>query len=265
MKKKNQQIFKERVKLNLLRIALVGFTLLAWELMVRYKLLDPFYISQPSRIFLDLVQLFWTGEIFPHLMITFKEAFLGLILGTFLGMFAGFVLGRIELLAKLLDPVITAVYGIPKIALGPLFILWFGLGITSKIFLSLWAVFFLIFFNTYAGFRSVDPVLTDTVKLMGANEHQIMRQVVIPSCAPWIFAGLRASLGASLLGAIIGEYLGATAGLGWMIEYAGGMFETTRVLSCTLILMGIVILLRKGLETGEKYFLKWRPASNQTM
>ncbi|KNZ68842.1 binding-protein-dependent transport system inner membrane protein [Thermincola ferriacetica] len=247
------------VRATVLRIIFVITLILAWELVAEFKIIDPFYISQPSQIFKDLKHLFISGELGKHLTITLKEAFLGLTIGTFLGMAGGFILGRIELLAKIFEPIITALYGIPKLALAPVFVLWFGLGIESKVFLSLLMVFYLVFFNTYGGIKSVDPNLVGAVKLMGANELQLFTKVVLPSCVPWILAGLRGGLGASLLGAIVGEYIGASAGLGWMIQYATGTYQINRVMSCIVLLLFTGLILNTGLKILEKRLLKWRP------
>lgn len=253
---------KERIIANLWRTLLIVSILAAWEIMVRKQLLDTFYFSQPTAIFTDLKKLFLTGEIFPHINITLQEAFLGLIIGTIMGVGVAFVLGRFESVARVLDPVIMALYGIPKLALGPLFILWFGLGIESKVFISFISVFFLTFFNAYGGFKSVDPSLVDTIRLMGATGSQIISKVVLPSCVPWILTGLRGSLGAALLGAIVGEYIGSNSGLGWMVENAGGMFDTTRVLSTIVVMTVIMMLLNEGVNVLEKRLLKWRPLAD---
>lgn len=251
-----------RMKTDLIRIMVVALFIAGWELLVRYNMIDAFYVSQPSQIFDDLLQLFVTGEIYSHLTLTLQEAFLGLILGTTIGIVVGFILGKIELLAKVFEPIITALYGVPKLALAPIFILWFGLGIESKVFLSLLLVFYLVFFNTYGGIRNVDPNLIGAVRLMGASDHQILRKVVLPSCVPWILAGVRAGLGASLLGALVGEYIGASAGLGWMIQYATGTYQIDRVMSCIMILLVTGLLLNTGLKVLEKHLLKWRPIAD---
>lgn len=233
------------------------FTL--WEMFTRYGIFDKFYTSQPSSIFIDLKKLFVTGDIFTHISITMQEAMLGLLIGASLGILTGFILGQFQSLARALDPIVMALYGIPKLALGPLFILWFGLGIESKVFLAALTVFFLVFFNSYAGFRNVDTTLISAIKLMGATNGQILRKVVLPSCLPWILAGLRGGIGSSLLGAIVGEYMGSTAGIGWMVQYAGGMYDTTRIFSCIIILMVIMASLNGGLKLVEMHLLKWRP------
>jgi len=256
----NKYDFSRQIKTNSLLIALIVMLLIGWELIAANKIVDPFYISQPSQIGSDLKKFFVTGEVFRHLTVTFEEAFLGLVIGTTFGVIGGFVLGRIELLARIFEPIITALYGIPKLALAPIFILWFGLGVESKIFLSSLLVFYLVFFNTFGGIRNVDPNLIGAIKLLGANRYQTMTMVILPSCFPWILAGIRGGVGSSLLGAIVGEYMGASAGLGWMIQYATTTYQIDRVMSCIFILLVIGLVFNKGLKLLEKRLLRWRPS-----
>lgn len=241
-------------------LLLVVLVLLLWELLAREKLIDLFFFSQPTAILNDLVKLFVSGEIWPHVLITLQETLMGLVIGTAVGIILAFVFGVLDFVARVLDPIVVALYGIPKLALAPMFILWFGLGVQAKILMATLMVFFLAFFNAYAGFRSVEPSLINTVKLMGANRVQVMVKVVFPSCLPWIMAGLRAGLGAALLGAIAGEYLGARQGLGWMVVNAGGMYDITRVFSAVLVLVLIITTMNAGLKLLEKRVLRWRPS-----
>lgn len=249
-----------QIKTNSVLMAFIIILLAGWELIATRKIVDPFYTSQPTQIGSDLVRFFVTGEVFRHLTVTFQEAFWGLVIGTVSGIILGFVLGRIQLLASVFEPIITALYGIPKLALAPIFILWFGLGIESKIVLSGLMVFYLVFFNTFGGVRNVDPNIVGAIKLLGANRFQIMRIVILPSCFPWILAGIRGGVGASLLGAIVGEYMGSRAGLGWMIQYATTTYQINRVMSCIFILLVIGLVFNKGLKILEKRLLRWRPS-----
>lgn len=248
----------------ILRCALILSILVVWELLARFQLIDTFFFGQPSAIALDMKEAFFTGEIFPHIKITLGEALAGLALGTVTGILAAYVLGKLDLTAKVLDPIIMAFYGIPKLALGPIFILWFGLGMQSKIFLSALMVFFLVFFNAYAGFKNVDKGLINAVRLMGASDRQVTLKVVLPSAAPWLMAGIKAGLGAALLGAVVGEYIGASAGLGWMVEFAGSMYDIPRVFTCIIVLMVLMALLNAGLGFLERCLLKWRPAAEHS-
>lgn len=257
------QTSKARVAL-ILRCVLILSILLVWELLARFNLIDTFFFGQPTAIALDIQEAFVTGEIIPHIKITLGEALAGLFLGTVIGIFAAYVLCKLDMTARILDPIIMAFYGIPKLALGPIFILWFGLGVQSKIFLAALMVFFLVFFNAYAGFKNVDQALINAVRLMGASSRQVTVKVVLPSAVPWLMAGIKAGLGAALLGAVVGEYIGASAGLGWMVEFAGSMYDIPRVFTCIIVLMVLMALLNAGLGFVERRLLKWHPAAEHT-
>lgn len=244
--------------ISALRLTIVSLFFIGWELGVRCGRLDPFFFSSPWAIARDLYGLFLTGKIFPHLIMTLEEVFAGLGLGVLSGIGAGIILGRNEILARTLDPVIMGLYSIPKIAIAPLFILWFGLGIAGKIVFVWVVVFFLIFFNTYAGMQAVDRALVDTIKAMGATPWQILCKVSVPSCIPWVLVGLRASLGASLIAAIVGEFVAADTGLGHMIMEGLTLFMTQRVLAVVLVLSVIVILMDLCLRYIERRFMAWK-------
>lgn len=243
-----------------LHIFVAIFTaLLAWELAVRYQLINSFYASQPTAIIKDFYGFIFSGEALTHIVTTLTESIAGLILGTLTGILCGVLLGHIRYLADVLEPIISALYGIPKLALAPIFILWFGLGMESKIFISSLLVFYLVFFSTFEGIRSVDANIVAAVKIMGANRFQVFSRVTLPSCVPWIITGVRGGIGASLLGAIVGEYMGASGGLGWMVQYSTTTYQVDRVMTCLLILLIIGLIYSKTLRLIEKRVLKWRP------
>lgn len=199
-----------------------------------------------------------SGELIKHTSITLKEAFYGLVYGSILGITLGLVLGQIKTLGEILLPIITAIHGIPQLTLAPVYILWFGLGLTSKIFLSSLMVFFNVFFATYAGVTNIEPKLIEASELLGASKLQTLLYVILPSSMPWVFSGIRTGLGSALVGAIIGEYIGSSKGFGWMISYATSFFNIARVMSCILILLVVGILSNYLLDNIEKYVLKWR-------
>ncbi|QJB56830.1 ABC transporter permease [Pseudodesulfovibrio sp. zrk46] len=240
-------------------LGMVSALLVIWEVATRTKFINTFYASQPTVIASDFYHFVTSGDILPHLLTTLQEALFGLFFGTIAGIICGVALGKTKRLADLFEPIITALYGIPKLALAPIFILWFGLGMESKIFLSALLVFYLVFFSTYSGIRNINPDIIATVQLMGANRHQIFFKVTLPSCVPWVLTGIRGGIGASLIGAIVGEYMGASAGLGWMIQYATTTYQIERVMSCILALLLIGLVLNKGLRMCEKRLLRWRP------
>nr|WP_321256854.1 ABC transporter permease [uncultured Pseudodesulfovibrio sp.] len=240
-------------------LSIVSVLLLSWEIAAQQKIINTFYASQPTAIASDFIHFVGSGEILPHLLTTLQEAVFGLFFGTIAGIICGVSLGKTKRLADLFEPIITALYGIPKLALAPIFILWFGLGIESKIFLSALLVFYLVFFSTYSGIRNINPDIIATVKLMGANRRQIFFKVTLPSSIPWILTGVRGGIGASLLGAIVGEYMGASAGLGWMVQYATTTYQVDRVMSCILTLLLIGLAFNNGLKLIEKRLLRWHP------
>ena len=242
-----------------LRITLFLVLMGAWEILALTGIANPFYSSQPSHILKDIPAFYETGNLLQHTGVTLSEALWGLLFGTLAGILMAFLLGLFDYFGKVIEPFITALYGIPKLALAPIFVLWFGLGIESKVIMASLLVFFLVFFSTYGGIKSVDRNILTSVRLMGATQRQIIFKVILPSSAPWILAGVRGGLGASLIGAIVGEYMGASAGLGWVISYATSFFNVDRVMSCIFILFFVGIVFNMALKYVEKLLLKWRP------
>ncbi len=250
-----------KLKTHLWRFFLLGMLALLWELFAHYKIIDIFYFSRPSLILIDFYQLFSTGLVLPHISVTMQATLAGLFIGSVLGVIVAFIMGRFEMIGRIFDPVIVALYGIPKLALGPLFILWFGLGIESKIFLSFIWVFFIMYFSAYGGFKNVEPRVINSAVLMGATSFQIILKIILPSSLPWIFTGIRTGIGVALLGAIVGEYIGSAAGLGYLVQYAGNMFDTTRVLSTILVMTLIMVICNELVKYLELCLLRWRPVS----
>ncbi|TMA04693.1 MAG: ABC transporter permease, partial [Deltaproteobacteria bacterium] len=191
---------------------LFGLTLLTlWELSSG-RFIDPFWVSSPSRVFVYLWEVTADGSIFGHLAVTLYETFVGFFIGAVAGIGFGFLLARRETLAQILDPYIVAFNGIPRIALAPIFIIWFGIGPNSKVILVVIVVFFLTFFNTYSGVKGVDIELKNILRIMGANERQILSKVTIPATIPWITTGLKLSVPYALVGAVVGEFIAASKG-----------------------------------------------------
>lgn len=236
----------------------IALFLIIWEYLSDNNMINTFFFSSPLNIIKDLISMFSTGEIWPHIYITLKASLFGLFYGVLFGVIIAFLFGNIPLLADIFDPILVGLYGLPKLSLGPLFIIWFGIGLQAKIFMAAIMVFFLVFFNAYAGFKNVDINLINTLKIMGASKLQIIQKVILPSCIPWIMASLRSGAGASVLGAIVGEYLGSNQGLGWMVQSAGGVYNITRVLSCIFLMMFIMSMLDYILKHVEKRILRWR-------
>ena len=237
----------------------VGALLLAlWQTLVSLTLLDAFFVSRPSDIAQRVAHWVITGSGWGHLAVTLEESLLGLLVGAALGVSAGFSLGRSPLLASIFDPYIKMLNAVPRVVLAPLFLLWFGLGIWSKVALAVTLVFFVMFFNTYQGVRDADRVLIDNVRMLGATERQLVRHVLIPSALTWIFSSLQTSLGFAMVGAVVGEYLGSTRGLGYVISQAEGTFDTTGVFAGMTVLGAVVVIVSAAVTRLEKWLLRWK-------
>src|SRR5262245_27412615 len=240
------------------RIAVGVAALLLWQALVAAGVLDPFFVSRPSAIIVRIGSWIAAGTLWGHLATTLEESLLGLIVGAALGIGLGFGLGRAPFVAAVCDPYIKMLNAIPRVVLAPLFLLWLGLGIWSKVALAVTLVFFVMFFNTYQGVRDADRVLIDNVRMLGATERQLVRHVLVPSALTWIFSSLQTSLGFAMVGAVVGEYLGATRGLGYVISQAEGTFDTTGVFAGMTVLAIVVVIASAGVTRLERYLLRWK-------
>ena len=254
---------KTKLKSRCYLVILLAVFIAAWQVLADRGMINPLFFSSPKQVLADMAEMFSTGYIMPHIGITLYAAFLGLFYGIVLGTAIALIVGNNRVLAHILEPIFVGIHGLPLLALGPLFVVWFGIGIKSKIFMATISVFFLVFFNIYAGFKDVDIQLIQTLKLMRASKIQLMTKVILPSCIPWLIASLKAGVGAAVLGAIVGEYLGATAGLGWVIQSAGGYYNITRVIACVIVLMVIMFILNAFVSLIDRKALKWRPSINK--
>jgi NitT/TauT family transport system permease protein len=245
------------MKLLLGRLLLIGILLGLWELSAG-TIADEFFISRPSVIAVKFAELISSGRLFFHGGITVVETLSGFVLGAAAGIAVGLLLGRNEVLAKLLDPILVAINSLPKVALAPLFIMWFGIGIPSKIMLAISIVFFILLINTYVGVQNVDRDLVNSVKTMGATPRFITRRVVLPSCIPWIFSGLRISMALALTASVVGEMLAAQYGLGFLLARASGTFDTTGIFMVLIILALLAIGTYNLMARLEKRLLHWQ-------
>jgi NitT/TauT family transport system permease protein len=236
-------------------ITIVG--LAVWEL-VSGRLIKPFWISSPSAIWAQLEDWIVTGDLWLHLQVTLTETVLGFVFGAASGIAVGLALGLNKRLAAVLDPFIIAFYSLPKIALAPLFILWFGVGLLSKVVLATCVVFFLVFYNTYAGTLAVEQELVDVLRLMGASRWQIIRKVILPSVLFWIFTGMKISVPYALIGAVVGEMMASNKGLGYLIQAAAGQYDTNGVFAALFVLMIIATGLHTILKQSERLLLRWK-------
>jgi NitT/TauT family transport system permease protein len=249
---------RSHVPVAVWRLALAVAVLGAWQAGVAVGLIDPFFFSRPSDIAGRVATWVASGSLWPHLLVTLEESFLGLVIGAVLGVTTGFALARSPFAARVLEPYITMLNAVPRVVLAPLFLLWFGLGIWSKVALAVTLVFFVMFYNTYQGVRDADRAIINNVRMLGATERQLVRHVLIPSALTWVFSSLQTSLGFAMVGAVVGEYLGATRGLGYVIAQAEGTFDTTGVFAGMTILAVVVVIVSAGVSRAERWLLRWK-------
>jgi NitT/TauT family transport system permease protein len=235
-----------------------------WQLFTSLKIVDPFFYGQPSGIVKQLGD--WInhgteyGSIWLQVWITMKEALLGFLYGVTAGVLVGVILGQIQFLAEVLGPFIKIVNAIPRIVLGSIFTVAFGLGTSSKVLLAAVLVFFVVFFNAFQGVREVDRNLVANARVLGASRLQIVRHVVLPSALTWIIASLHVAFGFSIIGAIVGEFLGSQKGLGLVIATSQNNFNPNGVFAAMLIIAVLALTAEAFITTAERRLLAWRPS-----
>jgi NitT/TauT family transport system permease protein len=245
------------IAVTLVRLAIIVGFLSLWEI-ASGRWIEPFLISSPSRIFSSMVTHFQSGDLLQHSWVTFQEIAIGFPLGALVGIALGYWFGRSRFLAEIFEPIIIAINGIPRTALAPLFIVWLGIGIWSKVGVVFLLVFFLNFFNTYAGMRQMDTEYVDLARLMGVKGWKLTFRVILPAISPYIFTGIRTSIPFSIIGAIVGEFIAATEGLGFFIRMSAGIFRTADVFVGIIVLMIMVIVMDKIAGLVERRALRWQ-------
>jgi NitT/TauT family transport system permease protein len=243
--------------------------LVLWHVLTVYPIIGAprqiqFFFSTPVDVLARVWKEFASGDIWYHLYITLLETILAFAFGAAGGILFGFLFARRELLAAVFDPYIKAANALPRVVLAPIFALWFGLGIWSKVALGFTLVFFIVFFNVYQGVREVPQVVLANARMLGMNERQLLRHVYWPAALSWMFSSLHTSVGFALVGAVVGEYLGSSAGLGYKIQQAEGVFDVTGVFAGMLILAVFVILIDAVVTMIENRLLAWRPGPSTT-
>jgi NitT/TauT family transport system permease protein len=249
---------RETRRVLLGRVVFFALLLGAWEAGVRAGRLDPYFVSQPSAIAATIGEWFATGFIWAHIYATVQETLIGLVVGILLGVTVGVALAFSPFFSQVFHPLLVVLNAMPRIALAPLFILWLGIGLASKVAMVVSLVFFIIFFSTYAGLREVDLNLINHVRVMGGARKDLVRHVLLPSALTWIFASLRTCVGFAVIGAILGEYLGSDRGIGWIVQYGESLFNSNMVLSGLIVLMAFVVVLDLGLQRLEGRFSHWK-------
>ncbi|WP_027578116.1 ABC transporter permease [Bradyrhizobium sp. Ai1a-2] len=255
-----------RAALLLCQVLVAVVVLALWQVFTTVPLfgrilLPPFFFSNPIDVFSQIINWFASGVIWKHLAITLWESILAFVIGSALGILVGFWFARQPRVAAVFDPYVKMTNALPRVVLAPIFALWFGLGIWSKVALGVTLVFFIVFFNVYQGVKEVSTTVLDNGRMLGMSERQLMRHVYWPSALSWMFSSLHTSVGFAVVGAVVGEYLGAAAGLGYLIQQAEGVFDVAGVFAGMFVLSAFVILIDMAVTVVERRLLVWRPAA----
>ena len=254
-----------------LLLALFGF----WHLMTTPGLLPlfmfdndrqaAFFFGEPVKVLGRVWAWFvTTGDIYRHLAVTLIETLLAFGVGSVLGLLAGLWLALSPLASAILEPYVKALNAMPRIILAPIFSVWFGLGIASKVALGVTLVFFIVFFNVYQGVKEVSPVVLANARMLGANSRQLLRHVYLPSAMSWVFSSLHTSVGLAFVGAVVGEYLGSSQGVGYLILQAEGTFDINTVMAGILVLTVFALVLDALVGRVERKLMKWQPRAGET-
>src|SRR5436190_7249357 len=259
-----------RLSQVLLLVALLAF----WYVATSPTLLPPFYFDDPNKaafffgeplkVFERIWEWFTSGSIYAHLWVTLVETALAFVIGTASGLAMGLWLALAPTASALLDPYIKALNSMPRVILAPIFAVWFGLDIGSKVALGVTLVFFIVFFNVYQGVREVSFTVVANARILGANDRQLLRHVYIPSAMSWVFASLHNSVGLAFVGAVVGEYLGSSRGVGYLILQAEGTFDINAVFAGIVVLTTFALLLDWVVTVAERRLLAWQPRIGET-
>jgi NitT/TauT family transport system permease protein len=260
--------------MRLRQLALFAALMLLWYVATSPTLLPPIYFDNPDKAAFffgepfKVLERMWiwfsSGTIYPHLWVTLVETALAFVVGTVLGLIVGLWLALSPAASTLLDPYIKALNSMPRVILAPIFGVWFGLDIASKVALGVTLVFFIVFFNVYQGVREVSYTVLANARILGASERQLLRHVYVPSAMSWVFASLHNSVGLAFVGAVVGEYLGSSRGVGYLILQAEGTFDINSVFAGILVLTAFALLLDWVVTLAERRLLVWQPRGGET-
>ncbi len=238
----------------------IGVLLLAlWQIGSATGVLSPLFFGRPVAIAAVVMDWFATGFIWPHLAVTIAETLMAFATGTSAGVAVGLWLGLSPRTLALLEPYIKAANAMPRVILAPIFAMWFGLGMTSKVALGFTLVFFIVFFNVLQGVREVSPTVLNATRMLGASRQQLVRHVYLPAALSWVFSSLHISVGMAFVGAVIAEYLGSARGVGYLILQAEGVFDVDSVFAGIVVLTACALVLDAGVTIAEKRLLVWQP------
>jgi NitT/TauT family transport system permease protein len=261
------------------QVGVLVAVLLLWHVLSRNQQYA-FFIGEPIKVagrvwswflpfavepnFLFPEGLAGRADIYTHLGVTLLETMLAFVIGTALGLVFGLWLALAPVASAILDPYIKALNSMPRVILAPIFGLWFGLGIWSKVALAVTLVFFIVFFNVYQGVREVSPTVLANARMLGANQKQLLRTVYLPSATSWVFSSLHTSVGLAFVGAVVGEYLGSARGVGYLILQAEGTFDVNTVFAGIVVLTAFALVLDGAVGRIERRLMKWQPKTGET-
>jgi len=261
--------------LRVWQVGLLVVLFVLWHVLTKPGLIPPFvfendsqaafFFGEPLKIFGRIGAWFVTNaDIYQHLWVTLLETLLAFAIGTVLGLGFGLWLALSPLAGRIADPYIKALNSMPRVILAPIFSVWFGLGIASKVALGVTLVFFIVFFNVYQGVKEVSPVVLANARMLGASQRQLLRHVYLPSATSWVFSSLHTSVGLAFVGAVVGEYLGSSRGVGYLILQAEGAFDINTVMAGILVLTAFALALDAGVGRIERRLMRWQPAAGET-
>ena len=261
--------------LRIWQVGLLVLIFVIWHVATKPGLVPPmvfendqqaaFFFGEPLKIFARVWAWFVTnGDIYQHLWVTLLETVLAFGIGTVLGLACGLWLALSPLAAAIADPYIKAANSMPRVILAPIFAVWFGLGIASKVALGVTLVFFIVFFNVYQGVKEVSPVVLANARMLGASQRQLLRHVYLPSATSWVFSSLHTSVGLAFVGAVVGEYLGSSRGVGYLILQAEGAFDINTVMAGILVLTVFALMLDAAVGKIETRLMKWQPRTAES-
>jgi NitT/TauT family transport system permease protein len=262
-------------RLRAAQAALLAVLIAAWHLLTAPGLLPnlffdndrqaAFFFGEPVKIFARIWTWFFVdADIYQHLWVTLLETVLAFVIGTVAGLGVGMWLALSPVAAAIMDPYIKALNSMPRVILAPIFAVWFGLGIASKVALGFTLVFFIVFFNVYQGVKEVSPTILASARMLGANQRQLLRHVYLPSAMSWVFSSLHTSVGLAFVGAVVGEYLGSSRGVGYLILQAEGTFDINTVMAGILVLTAFALVLDGSVGWVERRLMKWQPRAGET-
>jgi NitT/TauT family transport system permease protein len=254
---------RHKLVVLVLRVGLAIGLLVSWQVLSDTNIIDPFFFGSPSgvgrRLWIWITEGTAQGPLWEQVMVTMEETLMGFAIGVVLGVVFGILLGRNRLLSEIFAPYIKALNSIPRVVLGPIFIITLGLGMPSKVALAVVMVFFVVFFNAFQGAREADRNLIANARILGAKGNQVTTEVIIPSAMSWIVASLHTSFGFALVGAVVGEFLGSTKGIGLVIATAQNTFNMNGVYASIFILAAVALVAEAVVTAIENRLIKWRP------